>query len=167
MFFWFFYSLTRCWCATEHAKKSPLYSLSEGQCLYFIFLEVLCSLTGGWNATDRANYFPLYIALHDGQCLPIIYVSQKFYRTFMLSKNISWKISRTCKLDWVPMLAQPTLAFMKEANVCVLNFFLKKLWFFFQCVHSPDANVRGQRWPLWRRPTFVFCKNYERILWKK
>ena len=74
-------------------KKSCLYSLSEGQCLYFIFLEFSWSLTGGWNATERANDFPLYIALHDGQRLPIIFISWKFSRTFMLSKNTSRKLS--------------------------------------------------------------------------
>ena len=93
-FFYFFNVFTHpmLMCNWTCKKKSSLYSLSEGQCLYFIFLEFSCSLTGGWNATERANDFLLYIALHDGQRLPIIYISWKFSRTFMLSKNISPKL---------------------------------------------------------------------------
>ena len=132
-------------------KKSSLYSPSEGQCLYFIFLEFSCSLTGGWNATERANDFPLYIALHDGQRLPIIFISWKFSRTFMLSKNISRKLSASfmslkeyflenfqnlqarlsSNVGRVPTLARQTLAFMKEANVCVLKFVFEKIMDFF------------------------------------
>ena len=56
-----------------------------------IFMFTHSRLKRNWKPND----FPLYIALYDGQHLPIIYISRKFSRTFMLLKNISRNLSRS------------------------------------------------------------------------